>query len=301
MPYPQGLEESREFVRRASTGPSRTSILEDICFYWVHHAPSLNSMEDDPTVATIFLKKIAAANWIHLADYFRASAHKFEHHFSLNESFDVFAIKTQERWWADLHLWHRRCIQHCEDVHDILISLRISPNFFPGDTHNVMDSSEDFVYIYKQLKWTASRFEMLIQSATALNDIAGNKEAVAQNLRETERAHQASKISLQEARKSSVLTLLATVFVPLAVTAGIFSMSDDWAPGGDKFRYYWVITLPIVFLIAGGYFWFGRAVRNQRVGENGGFEEPMADLEKGDMGSDSTTEMKVTRLRMGHR
>lgn len=164
-----------------------------------------------------------------------------------------------------------------------------------------MDSSEDFVYIYKQLKWTASRFETLIQSATALNDIAGNKEAVAQNLRETERAHQASKISLQEARKSSVLTLLATVFVPLAVTAGIFSMADDWAPGGDKFRYYWVITLPIVFLIAGGYFWFGRAVMNQRVGENGGFEEPMADLEKGDLGSDSTTEMKVTRLRVGHR
>src|SRR6266496_36263 len=122
MPYPQGLEESREFVRTASTGPKRTSILEDICFYWAHHAPSLNSMEDDPTVATIFLKKIAAANWIHLADYFRASAHKFEHHFSLNDSFDVFSIKTQERWWADLHLWHRRCIQHCEDVHDILIS-----------------------------------------------------------------------------------------------------------------------------------------------------------------------------------
>lgn len=110
----------------------------------------------------------------------------------------------------------------------ILTALRIPPDYVSTNqdgTHPI-DSREDFVLIYKRLLWTKSRFELLLSSATGLNSIAGNKEAIAQNKQYSRRAREESKSSLQEARKASILTFLAIVFIPLAVTAGIFSMSS---------------------------------------------------------------------------
>ena len=119
----------------------------------------------------------------------------------------------------------------------ILTALRIPPDYMPGDRYEThpMDCREDFASIYKRLLWTKSRFELLLSSATGLNAIAGNKEAMAQNMRYSLSAREESERSLEEARKASILTFLATVFVPLAITAGIFSMSSEWAPGGEKF------------------------------------------------------------------
>src|SRR5450756_918933 len=72
IPYPEGIEKSREFSKKAAKGPSRTSMLEDVCFYFENHADELGSLGDDPSTATIFLKKIVATNWMQLADYFNA-------------------------------------------------------------------------------------------------------------------------------------------------------------------------------------------------------------------------------------
>lgn len=266
IPFPGGLDESREFVKQAANGPGRVSILEDICFYFLNSAEVLEPVGDNPEVATIFLKKIAATNWLHLVDYFNVVAHNLEHQFSKNDSFDVFRVETMERWWGDIHSWHRRCVQYCEEANAILLALRIPPDSVPRTENdfNPMDSREDFAYIYKRLLWTKSRFELLMNSATGLNAIAGNKEATAQNERCSRRAREESKRSLQQARKGSILTFLATVFVPLAVTAGIFSMSDEWAPGGEKFGYYWAITLPLVFLLGAFYWLFGLVLKKPR-------------------------------------
>ncbi len=266
IPYPEGLDKSRDFIKKASKGPSRSSMFDDICFYFENHVEELEVLEDLPSIATVFLKKIAATNWVQLADYFDASAHNLEQHFSRNESFDVFRVETMERWWGNLHSWHRRCVQYCEEVDAILVALRIPHNYML-DNFQPMDSREDFTYIYKRLLWTKSRFELLMNSATGLNAIAGNKEATAQNERYSRRAREESKRSLQQARKGSILTFLATVFVPLAVTAGIFSMSGEWAPGGEKFGYYWAITLPLVILMGGLYYLFGLVLKRSKPGD----------------------------------
>jgi hypothetical protein len=283
IPYPSGLEQSREFAQKASNGPSRVSMLEDICFYFITHPEVLGSAGTDPAVATIFLKKMAATNWMQLVDYFNACAHNLENQFSKNSSFDFFRIETMERWWGDIHSWHRRCVQYCEEANSILLALKIPPDLVlrNEEEHNPMDSREDFAYIYKRLIWTKSRFEHLMNSATGLNAIAGNKEATAQNERYSRRAREESKLSIQQARKGSILTFLATVFVPLAVTAGIFSMSSEWAPGGEKFGYYWAINLPLVFLLGLLYYSFGLIVKRARHGEEEDFGDDIDSLEKG--------------------
>ena len=284
IPYPEELEESRKFIQSAAAGPSRVSMLEDICFYFMHHAKQLEGFKDEPKIATVFLKKIAASNWMHLADTYDNRTHNLEHHFSRNDSFNVFTIPTIERWWGDIHSWHRCCVQHCEEVNAILTVLRVTPDCLSRnqDASHPMDCHEDFVSIYKRLLWTKSRFEHLLSSATGLNAIAGNKEAIAQNEQYSRRAREESERSLQEARKASILTFLATVFVPLAVTAGIFSMSPEWAPGGDKFVYYWAITLPLVFFLGGVYYLLGRVLRKPTDQEEDNLRcQKNDDVEKG--------------------
>jgi hypothetical protein len=99
IPYPDSLDETREFVRKAENGPERRSILEDICFYWTHHASEIASSkwEDNPSVATVFLEKIAASSWLQLVDYYSTCAHNLEYHFSRGESFELFTINSIEK------------------------------------------------------------------------------------------------------------------------------------------------------------------------------------------------------------
>ncbi|KAE9367591.1 hypothetical protein N431DRAFT_494540 [Stipitochalara longipes BDJ] len=284
IPYPNGLDQSRRFVQKASNGPSRVSMLEDICFYFITHPEVFDPTGNDPTIATIFLKKMAATHWMHLVDYLNASAHNLEHQFSKNSSFDVFRTDTMEGWWGDIHLWHRRCVQYCEEANGILLALRIPlKSVLETEEYNPMNSREDFTHIYRRLLEIKSRFELLLNSATGLNAIAGNKEATAQNERYSRRAREESELSLQQARKSSILTALATVAAPLAVTSSIFSMSPEWAPGGEKFGYYWAITLPLVFFFGAFYFFFGLTVRNSRHREKGDLGDGVDDLEKGSL------------------
>ena len=87
IPYPEGLEESRKFVGSAAAGPSRVSMLEDICFYFKQHTEQLDGLDDGPDMASVFLKKIAASSWIYLADYLNACAHNLEYHFHATSPF----------------------------------------------------------------------------------------------------------------------------------------------------------------------------------------------------------------------
>lgn len=76
----------------------------------------------------------------------------------------------------------------------------------------------------------------------------------------------------------SRLTYLALIFIPLTFVSGLFSMNDRNAPGGNLFRVYFAISIPLcilVFLIAHpptgtlGLFtaWFGRSrvIQNRKI------------------------------------
>lgn len=248
--YPEeGTSTATKFLKKQ--GPPRTSALEDICFYWMNHT-DLVPIGSDPSITTIFLKKIIASHWMHYAEYISNSAHSSIYHMSRTEAFEKYTIATTEKWWADLHDAHRVCMLACEDVAAILESLRI-PLDQPVqefDSRNYLTSSEDFVEIYKKLLWRKDQLELLITSATSLNAIAANKEAAIKNANDAKRSHEEQMKSLDEAKKASILTFLALIFVPLAYISSLFSMADDWMPGQSKFRYYWAISLPLAGLMA---------------------------------------------------
>ncbi|KIM98728.1 hypothetical protein OIDMADRAFT_31495 [Oidiodendron maius Zn] len=247
--YPEGPSARAMFLKKH--GPPRTSMLEDICFYWMNHA-DLVPIGSDPSISTIFLKKIVASHWMHYAEYTANSAHSSIYHMSRREAFEKYTINTTEKWWTDLHDTYRVCMLACEDVATILESLRI-PIGQPKrefDLQNYLDSSEDFVMIYQKLLWRKDQLELLITSATGLNAIAGNKVAEVKNAEDAKRSHDEQAKSLEEAKKASILTFLALIFVPLAYTSSLFSMAGDWQPGGANFRYYWAISLPLAVVVA---------------------------------------------------
>ena len=64
-------------------------------------------------------------------------------------------------------------------------------------------------------------------------------------------------ISIQEARVSngiakslSKITVLTMLFIPLSTVASIFSMGGDFLPGNSKAWVYWVVSIPVLMMLA---------------------------------------------------
>ncbi|KAH8902478.1 hypothetical protein BR93DRAFT_886947 [Coniochaeta sp. PMI_546] len=64
-------------------------------------------------------------------------------------------------------------------------------------------------------------------------------------------------VSIQEARVSncnaqnlSKLTVLTMLFIPLSTVASMFSMSDDFLLGGPRAWVFWVVSIPVLLLLA---------------------------------------------------
>jgi hypothetical protein len=67
-------------------------------------------------------------------------------------------------------------------------------------------------------------------------------------------------VTIQEAHLSNInasslsrITILTMLFIPLSTVAGIFSMSGDYMPGNSKGWIFWVVSVPVLLLLAGLY------------------------------------------------
>lgn len=45
--------------------------------------------------------------------------------------------------------------------------------------------------------------------------------------------------------------MVGLVFIPLAYTSALFSMSDEYRPGGRSFWVYWATAVPCVVVVCG--------------------------------------------------
>lgn len=78
-------------------------------------------------------------------------------------------------------------------------------------------------------------------------------------------------ISIQEARVSnsnaqslSRITVLTMLFIPLSTVASIFSVGDDFLPGNSKAWVFWVVSLPVLGVLANLY-WHQQIVAMWRM------------------------------------
>lgn len=219
-------------------GPSRESLSEDICYYFTHYSMMLQNELHDPSIAAIFLKKIIACYWLQLITYGTSLLASHEYPLSRRRDLTGIQIPWVEGRWSDLQMLSRRCGGYCDDIEVALISLGIpfkDPDTTPA---NWNDCDRDFQFIYKRLSTMKTRADLLNTSITGLAGIAGNRQALKE-----------AKRSLREAKSVKTLTLIATVFIPLAFTSGLFSMSERYIPGADRFWVYISVSGPLVVLV----------------------------------------------------
>jgi hypothetical protein len=57
--------------------------------------------------------------------------------------------------------------------------------------------------------------------------------------------------SVKEAINVRQVTYIALVFVPLSWAASIFSMTEQYSPGGSQFWMYWIVAIPLLVLVFG--------------------------------------------------
>ena len=221
-----------------TTGPSRDSILEDICYYWMHHASCID-IKHCPSVSTVFLKKVIASNYMILIEYVKAMLSTLEWSLSRqNQDISEIKIAWAEQRWSDLQSWSRRCSEYCDNVESIIDSLAIPLSDM--DAGNWTSCQKDFHLIHRKLTGLKRRSDALISSLTGLAGILGNR----QTLKEASR-------SLHEAKSVKILTLLGMMFAPLFLTSGIFSMSEKFLPGANYFWIYVVVAIPLVLVVFG--------------------------------------------------
>ena len=252
VPYQGGYPDFIKFTTLQdvcrTSGPSRKSILEDICYYWTNHASCIDA-KSDPAVSTIFLKKIIASNYMILLEHGRAMLSTIESSLSRQgQDISELQIAWAEQRWSDLQSWSRRYSEYCENVEAIIDDTKISLAEEDG-SNDWLSTKYDFQVIHRRLCDHKRRSEVLISSLTGLAGILGSR----QTLKEANR-------SLHEAKRVKILTSLGMVFAPWFLTSGIFSMSDKFLPGAKMFWIYFAVTIPLVpvvfvvaFLITLGY------------------------------------------------
>jgi len=238
------------FGHNVPKGPPRTSMLEDLCFYWTEHGDKL---EDnlDPVFATLFMRKIVASHYMQLLEFAHGNVANLEFQLSRRDSIKDIHIPWIEAQWSDLQAWSWRFSEYIEQVEAILISLGASFSTSPdqGDKVDWKSCDRDFQYIHYRLKNLKIRADLFINSITGLAGIAGNRHALLE-----------AKRSLKETMRIKTLTLLGMVFLPLAFCTGLFSMNDRYLPGEPSFWIYLAVSIPLIvavflltFLVGLGY------------------------------------------------
>ena len=214
-------------------------MLEDICFYWTHHRKSI-VVADEPVVATIYLRKIVASNYMLCIGYIVALLGELDYNVSRRDRpISELDITWVEERWKDLQAWNRQCAQYCDSVEAILDSFEIPLS--ENEASSSWESCEkDFHVIYRKLRGMKARSDDLISSFTGLAGILGNRQA----LKEANR-------SLHEAKSVKILTLLGMLFLPLSFASGILSMNGDFLPGASLFWIYFAIAVPLIVFVFG--------------------------------------------------
>jgi len=223
--YPDFIKYNSLDEATATRGPPRSSIFDDLCYYHTCHG-NLVTVDGNPKSATLFLQKIVASHYMVLAEYNRGSLSSLEWLLSRRHTFSNLTIKWVEERWSDLQSFSRRCEDYRRDLRSILRELRMRDT--PGNPSDWMDASQDFLVLEELLLELNKKAQGLVSSFTGLAGIVGNRQ------------------SLNEARAVRLLTILGMTFLPLSYASGLFSMTNNYLPGGSQFWVYFAVAIPLL-------------------------------------------------------
>lgn len=247
MPFHGGYPDfvPNEEHMKTKAGPTRASLLEDVCFYLENYAGLLD-LQDVESVALV-AKKIAASHYHQLHDFVRSVVSSTQWQLSRQENLNRFDASQAEAQRSDTQALERRLGEYYEELEGTMIQCRIPLQDL--DVERIgswKDVGADFQYLYMRFKDIRRRAEGLNASIAALTSLAAARQVL-----------KSQGVALTEAKNTNVLTFLGLVFIPLAYTAAMFSMAEPYAPGGEKFWQYFAISFPLIVLVGSLYYLVG--------------------------------------------
>jgi len=213
FPWPNDPNAEPEEAR---AGPPRTCLLDDVRYYWNAASPSdVAAAIVDPSVSTLFAKKIIASSWLVLLQYLSGTVYRLETRLwnfeDMNElpSAEVINVEVSNLRFllSRVTRWRRRIWWYVNHMKSNLEAISQPV----GSSEDVIH--EDFCSILGSLEWCRDRIDSLMPIVLG-----------ATNLLEAQQA-------TQEAKSVSRLTIVALIFAPLSFTTGLFSMSGSFLPG----------------------------------------------------------------------
>lgn len=260
FPLPRsGLDGYVDFIpgqvqTRTRRGPPRTGIADDLAFYIATHGNLVGI--DSPDTIAMFIKKIVASHYTRQFDFFRRNLREVQRFMRQPSDFSKVDLASVEANWSDIQTIERRLDKARCDLEHILI--QIGASLDPPHLDRItswQDTSSDFRFLYHRFIYLQQSAEQINSSITGLAGIVGNRQAFKDQ-----------QLSLHAAEKSRGLTFIGLVFIPLAFVSSLFSMSEPYGPGGDRFWLYFAISVPVALGVIMAYYIFDLGYRSDGSG-----------------------------------
>lgn len=245
IPYANGYEDfiPRSFRPRPNRPPPRDSLFTDLAHFFTLYSHLLPE-PTDPLVSALFPKQIIASHYITVLGF-------LQHQVSSMQSRDwsiprrteasIDECEAVETAWLKF-----RCALIRVDVDRILDALAI-PRIAPDTGHygDWLAWAANFQYIRQELVACPAAYEALTGGMSALSGIVTSKQAV----EETRLSKEETQRALREAKSTTKLNVLTITLAPMAMTSSLFSMTGEYAPGGQRFWVYFVWALPFTWVV----------------------------------------------------
>ena len=190
-----------------------------------------------PFECTEAIRRLALRKWveflnhaIHCLVITKGEPYLNNTHFSSPIS-ALWAPRTEEWLLGRLVKWSRRL--HME--HTVISATMRDLGIDLSD-----QASSGMVSATETKQWRYIR-DKLVEYKSLYDDTAASYIQV-MSLRE-------SQTSNDQARSLGTITFIASLSVPISLIAGMFSMGDRFAPGGDQFWIFFVVVIPIVMVV----------------------------------------------------
>ncbi|KAK0704350.1 hypothetical protein B0H67DRAFT_557177 [Lasiosphaeris hirsuta] len=237
----------RQHQVKVGSGPPRTCMLDDICFYLTRH-PDLFGPDNGHDNPLRLCQKLVASHYSKQAGFLLSLVSYVQSSMTRQDKLDNFSAAVVEKQWSDMQSYERRVSIYCHELESIMRLGRIplAPPESSRGGENWLDVGSDFQHLQAMIRDVQHRVELLSSSVTGLAGIAGNRQAIEEQM-----------LSRREAMSMKALTIVGLVFLPLSFAASLFGMSPPYAFGEQQFWVYFALAVPLCAVAFGIYFVFG--------------------------------------------
>jgi len=216
-----------------SPSPKMRSVFDEMLHVYSHKP---HHVTDDPTSSTTGFRQIMLSMWIGFLDrtkYVLNSTHKQLYRGDKGDKVPSTTLYGWQEWlFMDL-------VMLKDDLEFILIHLY--RNMKALQVTATESGRPGFITPWEADEWRFCETRLLSLRRTVKSTAETHMHSVS-----GEAIRSSNAQSLSVAR----LTTLATVFVPISLIAGIFSIGGDYAVGESKFWVFFAVTVPIGMVIS---------------------------------------------------